>query len=521
MSVRRPMGVETEYGILAPADAWANPISLSTQIVRGYAATVPHAPWDYAGEDPLNDARGHRMDRAAAHPTQLTDRPAEAAPSFDGLDLRELDRGMLRGGAANAVLTNGARLYVDHAHPEYSSPEVMTPRDAVVWDRAGDEIMRAAMAAVATSGEEIVIYKNNVDGKGAAYGTHENYLVDRAVPFHDIAHYLTPFFVTRPLVCGAGRVGLGQRSEEPGFQISQRADYVENDIGLETTFNRPIINTRDEPHADPARFRRLHVIGGDANAFDVSTYLKFATTSLVLWLLETGEVPLELDAVALTAPVPDTWGVSHDPFGHVLSTQGGVEMRALDVQRTYRDIVARHAETMGADGETWDALRTWSEVLDGLATDPASVADRVEWVAKKALLDGMAARGGLPWDSPKLVALDLQWTDLRPERSIVARLDMAGRVTRLVDQAEVAAAVVTPPADSRAWFRGESVRKYGAGVAAAGWSSVVFDSPRRGRLVRVPLSDPRNGTRARAATVLQSETVDELLAALGGVEEDS
>lgn len=520
MSVRRPMGIETEYGLISPADPWANPILMSTRIVQGYAAAVPHAAWDYAGEDPLNDARGHRMERAAAHPSQLTDRPDQAAPSFDGLDLRELDRTMLRGGAANAVLTNGARLYVDHAHPEYSSPEVISPRQAVVYDRAGDEILREAMAQVAASGDEIVIYKNNVDGKGAAYGTHENYLVDRAVPFHDIAHYLTAFFVTRPLICGAGRVGLGQRSEDAGFQISQRADYVENDIGLETTFNRPIINTRDEPHADASRFRRLHVIGGDANTFDVSTYLKFATTSLALWLLETGEVPLELDAIALTAPVPDVWGVSHDPFGHVLSTQGGVEMRALDIQRTYLDIITRHAEAMGADEETWEALWLWDEVLTGLATDPATVADKVEWVAKKQILEGLAQRGGLPWNSPKLAALDLQWADLRPERSIVARLDASGRVARLADQAEIAAAVTTPPAETRAHFRGQVIARYGEAVAAAGWSSVVLDSPKRGKLVRVPLADPLSATAERAATVLQSESVDELLAALAGPEEE-
>jgi len=514
VTVRRIMGIETEYGLIEPGNAWANPIEMSTQIVQGYAAGVPHADWDYAGEDPLSDARGYRITRAAADPSQLTGDPDLTAHG-GGFHLSELRRGSIRGGPANAVLTNGARLYVDHAHPEYSSPEVTNPRDAVVWDRAGDEVILEAMAAVLDTGREVVIYKNNVDGKGASYGTHENYLVERSVPFHELAHHLTPFFVTRPVVCGAGRVGLGQRSQEPGFQVSQRADYVENDIGLETTFNRPIINTRDEPHADPDRWRRLHVIGGDANRFDVPAYLKFATTSLVLWLVEHDHLPLELEALSLSAPVVDSWGVSHEPFGHELSTQGR-SVRALDVQRTYLDVVARFVDRAGADAETTFALDLWDAVLDGLATDPESVAHQVEWVAKKQLLDGLRRRGNLSWDNPRLAALDLQWADLRPEHSVVARLDAAGRVRRLVSQAEVHAARFAPPADTRAYFRGTMVARFPGAVAAAGWSSVVVDAPGRRALVRIPLSDPHRGTRARTTRLFEFEEIDELLSTLGG-----
>lgn len=518
MTVRRVMGIETEYGLLEPGNSWANPIELSTLVVQAYAATVPHVPWDYAGEDPLKDARGFRLPRAAAHPSQLTDNPQETAP--DGLagefPLAELRRAStLRSGPANAVLTNGARLYVDHAHPEYSSPEVTGPRDAVLWDRAGDEIMRDAMAAIRRCGREVVIYKNNVDGKGASYGSHENYLVARAVRFHEYAQYLIPFFVTRPLVCGAGRVGLGQRSEEAGFQISQRADYVENDIGLETTFNRPIVNTRDEPHADPDRWRRLHVIGGDANRFDVSAYLKLATTSLVLALIERDRVPLGLDALGLSAPVPDSWGVSHDPFGHVLSTAAG-KARALDVQRAYLDAVADMVAGEEPDPETGFALRLWDEVLTGLATEPASVAHRVEWVAKHQVLDGLRQRGNLGWDSPKLAALDLQWADLRPEHSVVERLEAAGRVERLVTQAEVHAARTRAPSDTRAWLRGGLVERFGQQVRSAGWSSVVVDSPSRRALLRIPLTDPTRANARTAARLLQAEDIDEMLAMLAG-----
>ncbi|UNX56363.1 proteasome accessory factor PafA2 [Georgenia sp. TF02-10] len=534
--MHRPMGIETEYGLIEPGNPDANPIELATHVVTAYAgAALRGAPvrWDYAGEDPLADARGFRLDRAAAHPSQLTDDPtAPAPPAGDGDGARARTTTLRRPSAAelalptaaNAVLTNGARLYVDHAHPEYSSPEVTSPLDAVRWDRAGESVMRRAMDALRATptAPAVVLYKNNVDGKGAAYGTHENYLVSRDVAFGDLVRYLTPFFVTRPVFCGAGRVGLGQRSERPGFQIAQRADYVENDVGLETTFNRPIINTRDEPHADPTRYRRLHVIGGDANLFDVSTYLKTGTTALLLWLLENGGAPLALDALALANPVGETWAVSHDPgLTHRLTLADGREMTALQIQGAYLEIVddavRRAAGPAGVDPATADVLARWAGVLDRLATDRASAAAEVEWVAKLELLEGMRRREALPWDHPKLRALDLQWADLRPERSIVARLAAAGRVERLVTDADVAAAEHTPPADTRAWFRGEVVARYPGQVAGASWESVVLDLPGADHLVRVPMTDPLRGTRAHVGALLAgAETAAELVEALTG-----
>ncbi|PFG38205.1 proteasome accessory factor A [Georgenia soli] len=536
MSVHRPMGIETEYGLIEPGNPQANPMVLSSHVVAAYAASPGsagrggHVRWDYAGEDPLADARGFRLDRAAAHPSQLTDDPSAPAPSAeDGADAapgvrtshvrRPSEAEAALPTANNAVLSNGARLYVDHAHPEYSSPEVTNPLDAVRWDRAGELVMRGAMDALraVTGLPEVVLYKNNVDGKGAAYGTHENYLVSRSVNFGDIIRYLTPFFVTRPIFCGAGRVGIGQRSQTPGFQISQRADYVENDVGLETTFNRPIINTRDEPHADAERYRRLHVIGGDANLFDVSTYLKMGTTSLVLWLLEQDAVPMTLDALMIANPVGETWEVSHDTtLTHRLTLSDGREMTALEIQREYLRVIAdavhQAAPPAGVDRATADVLERWGGVLDRLATDPVSAAAEVEWVAKKQLLDGMRRRESLPWDHPKLQALDLQWADLRPERSIVNRLAAAGRLERLVPDADVAAAEHDPPTDTRAWFRGQVVARYPGQVAGASWESVVLDVPENEHLVRVPMNDPLRGTREHVGALLErSATAAELL----------
>ena len=191
----------------------------------------------------------------------------------------------------NAVLTNGARYYVDHAHPEYSTPECSNALELVVHDHAGELILTRSMEAAShllPPGEEIVIYKNNSDGKGNSYGCHENYLVDRAVPFSRIVHGLTPHLVSRQIYAGAGKIGeeVAHGGDAPVFQLSQRADFFEEEVGLETTLKRPIINTRDEPHADPQKYRRLHVIVGDANLAEVATFLKVGVTALVLAMIE-------------------------------------------------------------------------------------------------------------------------------------------------------------------------------------------------------------------------------------------
>ncbi len=234
--MQRIIGTEVEYGISSPSDPTANPILTSTQAVLAYAAAAgiqraKRTRWDYEVESPLRDARGFDLSRSAGPP-----------PVVDADEV----------GAANMILTNGARLYVDHAHPEYSAPECTDPLDAVIWDKAGERVMEAAARHVASvpGAAKLQLYKNNVDGKGASYGAHENYLMSRQTPFSAIIAGLTPFLVSRQVVTGSGRVGIGPSGDEPGFQLSQRSDYIEVEVGLETTLKRGIINTRDEPHAD-------------------------------------------------------------------------------------------------------------------------------------------------------------------------------------------------------------------------------------------------------------------------------
>src|SRR6202041_2938421 len=263
-------------------------------------------------------------------------------------------------GLANVILTNGGRLYVDHAHPEYSSPECTNPLSVVIWDKAGERVMAEAAAKAATvpGSAPIQLYKNNTDNKGVSYGSHENYLMRRATPFADIVRFLVPFFVSRQVICGAGRVGIGADGRGSGFQISQRADFFEVEVGLETTLKRPIINTRDEPHADPEKYRRLHVIIGDANMSEVATYLKMGTTALVLAMIE--DKFFSHHDLSLEAPVADLRAVSHDPsLKYLVTLRDGRKMTAVQLQTEYLELARKYVEDKygtDADDMTLDVL---------------------------------------------------------------------------------------------------------------------------------------------------------------------
>jgi Pup amidohydrolase len=500
MSVRRVMGTETEFGISVQGQPTANPMVASSQVVNAYATSTlraRRARWDFEEESPLRDARGFDMSREVADPSQLTDE-----------DL----------GLANIILTNGARLYVDHAHPEYSSPECTNPRDVVAWDKAGELIALDAtrFAETIPGASPIVLYKNNTDNKGASYGAHENYLMRRSTPFSEIVKHLTPFFVSRQVICGAGRVGIGQDGREDGFQISQRADYFEVEVGLETTLKRPIINTRDEPHADPDKYRRLHVIIGDANLAEVSTYLKLGTTSLVLAMIEDRYIGRDL---GVQQPVKGLRDVSHDPtLKHLLTLADGRTLTAVQLQMEYLDLAKKYVEDRlgsDADEQTVDVLARWESVLDRLERDPMLCARELDWVAKLRLLEQYRERDGLSWDHAKLHAIDLQYADVRPDKGLYHRLVRLDRIDRLLTDEAVSAAIHRPPVDTRAYFRGRCLEKYGDQIAAASWDSVIFDLPGRDSLQRVPTIDPLRGSRAHVGELLdRCDTAEALFAAL-------
>jgi Pup amidohydrolase len=500
MSVRRVMGTELEYGISVPGQPGANPTTLSSQVVNAWAvaeAPTPRRPrWDFEEESPLRDARGFDLSPATA---------------LDHNDLED-DAGM-----ANVILTNGARLYVDHAHPEYSTPEVTGPRDVVLWDKAGEQIMaEAARRAARIPGAQLIqLYKNNTDGKGASYGAHENYLMDRKTPFIEIIRGLIPFFVTRQVFAGAGRVGIGTEGRTQGFQLSQRADFFEVEVGLETTLKRPIINTRDEPHADADKYRRLHVIIGDANLAELSTYLKVGTTALVLAMIEARALPQDL---TIEEPVDSLQAISHDPsLTHLVQLRDGRRLTAIEVQQEYLAMARKFVADRGDDDDqTHDVLARWAEVLEELSIDPMRLADRLDWPAKLRLLEGYRQRDGLEWGDARLKLVDLQYSDVRPDKGLYHRLVARGSMQRLLTDEEVTRAMTSPPADTRAYFRGECLRRYPAQVAAASWDSVVFDVGRE-NLVRIPTMEPLRGTREHVGALFEStSTAAELVDTITG-----
>jgi proteasome accessory factor PafA2 len=499
MTVRRVQGSEVEYGIAVQGQPNANPMVASTHVVNAYAAEhglTRRARWDFEEESPLRDARGFDLSREVADPSQLTDEDM---------------------GLANIILTNGARLYVDHAHPEYSSPEVTGPLDVVLWEKAGEDVMRrgAELAAQIPGTQPIVLYKNNVDNKGASYGSHENYLMRRDVPFDQVVEHLTPFFATRQVFTGAGRVGQKQDGSVHAFQISQRADYFEVGVGLETTLKRPIINTRDEPHADPKKYRRLHVIIGDANCSEVAIYLKHGTTSLVLAMIEAGFITGSLE---LAHPVRAVHDISHDPtLTHRVDLSDGRSLTALEVQREYLELAKAFVAQQGSDEQTDDVLRRWESVLDRLARDPMECVRELDWVAKLALLERYRERDSLDWDHAKLHLVDLQYHDIRLHKGLYHQLVRTGRIDRLFTDAQIAAAVTEPPRDTRAYFRGMCLARFSKDVAAASWDSVIFDLPGHDSLQRIPTMEPLRGTAEHVGALFDSSsTAAELFTAITG-----
>ena len=499
MGAMRIAGIETEYGVSAPGSSGMNHMLASAQVINGYAGSLPGSAardrrtrWDFEEENPLRDARG--FDVAPLGVFGGTDHVAVEADDQIGL--------------ANVILTNGARLYVDHAHPEYSAPETTGPRDAVLWDKAGERIMAlAAERALSIGGSApIRLYKNNTDGKGASYGTHENYLVARATPFADLVRHLTPFFISRQVVVGSGRVGLGQDGRTEGFQLTQRADFFEVEVGLETTLKRPIINTRDEPHADPEKYRRLHVIIGDANLSEISTFLKVGTTALILAMIEDGWLASNGLDFAVVDPVASLRAVSHDPsLQTVLTLRDGRRLTALQLQMDYLEQARKHVEDrLGSDvdSQTTEVLDRWESVLDRLAVDPMLLASELDWVAKLQLLQGYRDREGLAWDAAKLHLVDLQYSDVRLDKGLYNRLVSTGRMQTLLTEQQVQHAISHPPEDTRAYFRGTCMSKFASEVAAASWDSLIFDVGRE-TLQRVPTLEPLRGTKAHVGALLE------------------
>jgi len=486
------IGSEIEYGITVLNDRDFDPISSCVLLVNAYRdPDDADILWDYDQENPLADARGFNVEGEKYTPNQQENI------------------------ARNKTLKNGARFYVDHAHPEYSTPEVTNVLDLIAYERAGEHTMESARRSASTllpDGQQIVIYKNNSDRKGNSYGNHENFLISRRTPFREIVTKLTPFLVTRQIFSGAGKVGSENRSSPCNYQISQRADFFETEVALDTMVKRPIINTRDEPHADREKYRRLHVIVGDSNMSEVSTYLRVGTTAIVLALIEDGAISADL---SLVDPVRAMKEISHDPdCKRDYPREAGGRITAIQVQQQYLEAALRYFESHEPNPIIKDVLTRWESVLARLEDDPMQLHREIDWVAKRKLILEYMSRRGCAWDDPQVQMLDLQYHDLRPHKGLYHILERRGDMERIISDEDIDRAVVTPPDDTRAYFRGECIRRYGKAVFGVNWDSISFnlgDDP----IKRILMNEPLKGTRAHVESLLdECPTAEDLVRSL-------
>ena len=487
MATIKVCGIETEYGILSPGPE-QNPIAASSVLVNAYAADIEQQiGWDFEDETPGNDARGFA-------------REGSLAP-------------MVETHLANTVLTNGARFYVDHAHPEYSSPECLTPLECLVYDKAGEEVLRRAMMAAALRIPDQpapVVHKNNSDGKGNSYGCHENYMMDRAVPFAKVIDGVVPHFVSRTLFTGSGKVGCetpALDAETVEYQISQRAEFFEEIVGLETTLKRPIVNTRDEPHADPKRFRRLHVIVGDANLSEIATFLKVGTTAIVLAMIE-DDFSVGRD-LSLSDPVRALHQVSAD----LTLTRAAVLDGRLDGDGA-RDAVGalrggpqvRRVAGAGCVGRRRRRWAPWSSSTGKRCSRGSSRTPppwRTRWTGWPSASCSWPIRSGTGV-AGRTRGL-LHWRCNTTTCGRTSRSSAGWACGPWSSRAEVSSAVTEPPVGTRAWFRGKCLARWPEAVVTANWDSLVFDigaDPLR----RVPMMDPLKGTAEHTSALLAEST---------------
>ena len=487
------IGTETEYVLSVKNARDQDPVAASTLVVNVYKDRgLKKITWDYDQENPLMDARGFMSEGNSDPPDQENN------------------------SLINDILINGGRYYVDHAHPEYCTPECTNVRDLVKYEKAGELILdlsRMAAEELLPDNQEIIIYKNNTDYKGHSYGSHENYLMSRNVPFQDIVNGLTPFFVTRQIITGSGKVGAENGTDEVDFQISQRADFFETEVGLSTMVARPIINTRDEPHADEKLYRRLHVIVGDSNMSEYTIYLKVGITSIVLQLIEKGVVG---EQFKLSDPVSDIKRVSRDPSCKCqLALEDGRTWTPIEMQRAYLDLADKHLSDVDLSLIGKDVMDKWAFVLDRLESDVMSLDWHLDWVIKKSLIDAYIRRHGFSWSDPRIRMLDLQYHDIRPNKGLYARLLKNGRIKRLLNQEEIIHAITNPPVDTRAYFRGMCLQKYPAEIHSASWNSMIFCLD-GSSLDKILMDRPHFGTQEIVGELLRNCTAAELVEAVLG-----
>ena len=466
MSIERIFGIETEYGITVDGVDKMDVVEESMQLIRCYSQGDFVPLWDYQLENARKDLRGFEVDELLNDTDEKVHLQQDRQRKIPFKELK-----------SDLIIYNGARFYNDHTHPEYSTGECTGLFELVAQDKAGERIVNicAERRTEALKDGEVRVYKNNTDFEGHSYGCHENYLMARQVPFDRIVSGLLPFFATRQIFAGAGKVGEERGDRAPIFQLSQRSEFFEVIASVDTMHKRPLVNTRDEPHADSERWRRLHVIIGDANMSEFVTALKVGTTALVLDLIESDRLP----DLRLRDPIAALRNVAKDQtYQWLVEIEGTPNqlVSSVDVQRAY--LALAQEDYAGRDEETDWVLRSWEETLDRLEADPLSLVGTLDWVTKKFLIDSFCEEEGLSWDNPDhlfwMQSQDLEYHNVDQTQGLYYLLESQGQFVRLVDDGEVAAAMAEPPQRTRAYFRGRSLEKFRDQVKSINWDRIVF-----------------------------------------------
>ena len=455
------LGLETEYGIVREDLENSDPVEESMKLLQACERKSVFCKWAYSQENSHLDMRGFRVTSLAQDEEEDAFCAEDRKRSYSYLDMK-----------CDRVLTNGARFYNDHTHPEYSTPECNSVLSLVAHDVAGERIVAECVAIRnrELGGNSLQVFKNNTDYSGHSYGTHDNYLIPRETPFEDVVNGLAPFLVTRQLYAGAGKVGSENADDFQGLQLAQRSDFIETLLSIETMTKRPLINTRDEPHAVSSRYRRLHLILGDANMSAYATALKVGSTVLVLNLIASGEKLADLE---LADPVADVLRVSLDRTTALQRKTGGT-ITALEIQEAY---VEAAEKAFAGKNREWDwILAEWKRTLDELRHSPEKLSDRIDWAIKEKLFTEFMQSEGIGWEDPWLKSLDLEYHNLDPERGLYLGLQQEGAVHSLLNEKEIARAMESPPDGTRAKIRGQAVAQDAENIKSIHWTGVEFAS---------------------------------------------
>ena len=457
------LGIETEYGIIREDLESSDPVDESMKLLKSCSQKSVVGKWSYSQENSHQDMRGFKVQSLAQDEEEDAFCAEDRKRPYSYLEMK-----------CDRVLSNGARFYNDHTHPEYSTPECSSLFSLVAHDVAGEKIVAEStkIRNQALGNKSVQIFKNNTDYSGHSYGTHDNYLIPRKIPFEHIVKGLVPFLVTRQLYAGAGKIG----SENPnsigykGLQLAQRSDFIEKVLSIETMTQRPIINTRDEPHAIRNKYRRLHLIMGDANMSAYATALKVGSTRLVLNLIASGGT---LPDIELENPVEDVQKVSLEKNRNAkLKKTSGDSITALEIQEIYLEAIEQNFSNQNKE---WNwVIQEWGKTLNDFKHNPEKLSNRIDWAIKEKLFLEFMESENFSWDDPMLQSLDLEYHNLDPDRGLYRGLEQENHVYSLLTEEEINCAIEFPPAGTRAKIRGDAVNKESEKIKSIHWTGIEF-----------------------------------------------